>query len=304
MKRNKLHPHRKEQLRDDCVYVVTCAIQDCPCDGRYKNCGRGFFSLFLQVINGIDFATRHNIHYHVDFGNCIYRYSDKRFNTNNFWNYYFEQPIQQLEHSQSRVVINQFNEVYPLRIWHRSYIKYINKYIVENVRFRSEVEQFLQSSMRKLEGKKTLGMHVRLTDHKDEIAPVNYSLYLRALKRYAKKFDQLFIATDDQRFLEQARALYGTKIICNDVIRSENEEAVHSNTLFEDRYKLGLDVLADCYCLSKCDKQVLVSSNVSYVALLFNPDANYRLLERPKEKIRRWKTTALYLLDKWGIRKW
>lgn len=304
MKRSVPVSERKEQLIPGSIYVITCKIANCPCSGRDVHCGRGFFSLFLQAINGIDFAARYKLIYHVNFGNCIYRYSESSFKDNNFWNYYFEQPLIDLKFEKRKVLINQFNEVYPLRIWHKSYFRYINRGVIQSLRFKENVSVLINEALLKFKDKKVLGIQVRLTDHGDEITPVVLSSYIKVINRYSKKFDQVFVATDDQPFLQRLVNTYGDKILFNDVIRSTDGEAVHTSSKEQDRYKLGLDVLIDCYCLSKCDKLILVSSNISYCALLFNPEVPYLLMERTKTKIKRWKTLTVYLLDKWGIRKW
>ena len=71
----------------------------------------------------------------------------------------------------------------------------------------------------------------------------------------------------------------------------------------KDRYRLGLEVLADCYTLSACQGAILTHSNVSYGALLLNPNLPYNLLETSASQKSRQKTNFLYTLDRLGIRK-
>ncbi len=83
----------------------------------------------------------------------------------------------------------------------------------------------------------------------------------------------------------------------NQVIRSNNDEAIHTNMIHENRYQLGFDAILDCYCLSLCDKTILKHANLSYSSLLFNSSQLYIFLETQKSKLKRLKTLFLDHLD-------
>ena len=299
-KRSIVFPERAEELSKGDLYVITCGIAGCPC-GQGENCGRGFFSLFIQGVYGIDFAQRNKIPYHIDFGNIKYCYSDPGQEDANWWNYYFEQPIpKKQEHSIA--VVNRFHELYPIPIWDRSHLRRMHHH-VQHLIFQNDAEAHITAA-RGLIKPNTLGVHVRRTDHPESILPVQLEVYYKVIDNHIKRFDMLFLSTDDVRVVESFRKRYGAKVYVNDVTRSTETHAVHRNFEYTRRHQLGLEVLTDCLCLASCKKLILTFSNVSYAALLFNPEIPYILLERPRTKWRRYKTRIVYFLDKWGIRKW
>lgn len=301
-KRSIVSPERAAELAKAKLYVITCGIQGCACGQQDETCERGFFSLFIQAIYGIDFAARHDLSYHVDFGNMRYCYTDSQQQDANWWNYYFQQPVaQRPAHLPSAV--NLFHELYPIPIWERSHFRRMNRHVQKLV-FQDAVVEHIDSARKILIDRNALGVHVRRTDHPDSILPVELGDYYRAIDKLIDKHDMLFLSTDDEHVVRDFRKRYGSKVHCNDVKRSSDTRAVHRNFEHDDRWRLGLDVLTDCLCLASCNKLVLTFSNVSYAALLFNPELSYTLLEKPRTTIRRYKTLIVYFLDKWGIRKW
>ena len=158
--------------------------------------------------------------------------------------------------------------------------------------------------MLNITGQTTLGVHIRGTDHPDEVEQVSFERILRLILKGARKYKKIFVATDDHQVLARLEQELGKdRLIFQDAIRSKDHQAVHTNMSHTNRYRLGLEVLADGYALSACDKAILVHSNVSYGALLLNPELNYTLLETGSSKRKRLMTSILYFLDQWGIRK-
>ncbi|GAA0890414.1 hypothetical protein GCM10009122_00920 [Fulvivirga kasyanovii] len=303
-KRSIVAIDRQAQLKvEGAIYEVSCAIDGCPCGMPEHGCGRGFFSLFIQAIYGIEFAGRHQMPYRINFGNSSYPYSDyEKMGDNNFWNYYFQQPIP--ASGEGVTLSNKFNEVYPLRIWSRTFFRNIYGSVIQRLKYQPEVKAILDDTKKRFEGCHVLGVHFRGTDHPGEIPPVGLEKYLAEVDKRIKHVDKLFLATDEQYIVDLFSDKYGDKLIINEVVRSLNREAVHANLQISDRYQLGLDALVDCYSLSLCTSAILTHSNLSYAALFFNPELKYRLMERWQPKVKRFKTLILYYLDKWGVRKW
>lgn len=304
-KRNVLSPDRYKDLKNS-VYIVRCNVDDCPSHKDDKECLRGFFSLFIQAVNGISFANRHGIACIIDYGNYKYLYSDpNKFDKDkNFWNYYFYQPhVKGILENGQKYTINTMYETYPLRIWSLHFLKKAHLIVKEKIRFKPKVDRILSNKKHLFQEYRILGLQMRGTDHHNEVQPVKFSKYLRVLTRNKDKYDKFFIATDDFHVLKSLIKMFGEeKILYNSVKRSENNDPVHTNMDNKDRYELGLEVLTDCYCLSLCNKAILVHSNISYAALLFNPDLNYTLFETFTSKLNRYKTLLLYYLDYLGIR--
>lgn len=303
-KRSIVTPTRLATLRKDgAVYVITCGKELCTCDTGDRNCARGFFSLFLQVVYGIEFSQRVGVPYHVDFGSLDYCYTDKNFKEDNFWNYYFDQPIKKLEDKMIPIP-NREMESFPLRVWNRNHFRELNKKVIRTLLFSPEVNKLFERARAMFKNKSILGVQIRATDHKVEILPVKFEKVRKVITQHILFYDGLFVATDDNNVLQKLKSEFGDKVICNSVTRSIDNNPVHRNNSISNRYSLGVEVIIDCYCLSLCSKALLMQSNISYAAMLFNPELPYILLERTRPKIKRLKTLLLYHLNRLGIRKW
>ena len=303
-KRSLIENSRLSELTNQhTVYIITCAVEGCPCGGKDDGCGRGFFSLFIQAVYGIDFSKKVKVPYHVDYGNTRYRYTDMQKTDTNFWNHYFNQPIKKIDKN-FKPVVNRFIELYPLKIWNRQHFRSINEAVISHLEFTEDLKHHLQLAIERITGKNVLGVHIRRTDHQDEVAPVSLQKYFSIIDKHIDAYDSLFVATDDQNVLNELHSRYGQKISFNNVMRSHDNKPVHLNDAFDGRTTLGFDVFLDCYCLSRCKKVILNHSNVSYAVLLFNPELPYILMERMKSKTKRLKTLLLYHLNQSGIRKW
>ena len=303
-KRNILAETRRKLLtQPGIVYTVRCLASHCDCKQFGTECRRGFFSLWIQAVYGIYFANKLAISSYIDFGDKPYLYSDpaKYDGDLNFWNYYY---LQSSNLQEGRAVPNNYLENYPLRIWKRHHLRSIHRMVVNHLILNHSVKSYVKSLTDRIENYRTMGVHIRGTDHRSEVEGIPLEDYLKIMKKNAKKFQKFFVLTDHQGALDQMIAEFGKeRVIYQQAVRSMDEAAIHTNMEHQDRFQLGLEVLADCYALSLCQKAVLVHSNVSYAALILNPKLPYHLLESPKSRKKRLKTGILYNLDRWGIRK-
>ena len=126
-----------------------------------------------------------------------------------------------------------------------------------------------------------LGIHARGTD-KRRVG--NHSLLARIVppKKYRRLIDRylwdhpsarLFIATDQQQFLDEFDAYYPRLVIRTDSLRS-TRVGDDSNVFQQpgNGYQKGLDVLRDALLLSRCDHLFKCCSAVGEFALYFNRD--------------------------------
>lgn len=307
-KKHKVSSLRYQDLkRKDNIYIICCITRDCTCQEYYKKrCTRGFFSLYLQALYGIKFSLKHTIKYYIDFGNGQYAFSDpEKLNDEiNFWNYYFVQPLCREDILKSKyTTINLHYETYPLRIWHKRFIEELNEIAHNHIVLKKDVKALLDHKLQIFKQQKILGVHIRGTDHHTEIEPVPISKIIKIIDKKRRKFDRIFLATDDENMLNTLLNKFGSDgIIYHQVIRSSDKTAVHTEKTVQNRYQLGIEVLIDCYCLAHCTEAVLVHSNLSYTALVLNPHLPYTLMETWKSMVKRIKTNLLYTLDQWGIR--
>ena len=283
------------------TYAVQCPGVYCDCKQYGDICRRGFFSLWIEAIYGKCFAAKLNIPCYINFGDKSYLYTDSenRGIGSNFWDYYYVQDT-----PQQTSVLNEHIETYPLRIWNRSHYRRVYHGAVRHLILKPEAQSVIQALISNITRQTTLGVHIRGTDHSDEVEPVSFEKMLRLIMWEAREYKKVFVATDDQQVLTRLQKELGKdRLIFQEAVRSEDHRAVHTNITHSDRYRLGLEVLADGYALSACDKAILVHSNVSYGALLLNPELNYTLLEAGSSRRKRLMTSFLYHLDQWGIRK-
>lgn len=301
-KKNIIPPSRLKELQENVVYEIRCGTYDCGCLTPQTACRRGFFSLFIQAVNGIVFAKRFRLPYYVNFGHTNFAYSQPGNNDRNFWNYYFDQPIK--NGGNVKTLENEMIETYPLRIWDRSYIKGVADVMSKELVYQREVADKFEELKKRLGGRRIRGVHFRSTDHPGEIAPVKIEDYFSEIDRRLSRFEKIFLATDDSNIERQFAERYGDRLWSNSVTRSVNGKPLHQDEALNNKYQLGLDALMDCYTLSLCSEAILTHSNLSYSVLLFNPDLKYKLMERPSTRAKKLLTLTLYYLDKWNIRKW
>ncbi|MBF8963980.1 hypothetical protein I0P70_12045 [Pontibacter sp. FD36] len=295
LQRGELQEDKLKDISQGGIYTICCFVSDCPCERKTSPCPRGFFSLFIQAVNGIELAKRYNAPYYVDFGNHKYLYTDPTKAEQNFWNYYFEKTgVESYNLNNAKFVRNSLYEVYPFRIWSRRHFLKMYHSVVSQLKFSETLEKHFDEKRLLYESHKILGVQIRRTDHGQEVEQVGLNVFLKLIDRKLSKFDYLFVATDDNKVIDLLSQRYGSKLIYNKAVRSSNDEAVHSNLKITNRYELGQEALIDCYCLSLCKHSILIQSNISYAALLFNPKLSYTLLEkagfmqRLKRKVRFW----------------
>lgn len=295
-----VHPDRMSTFnKPGNVYVITCT-DEFVCN-HTSGCGRGFYSLFIQALQGIFLSQKMTMPYYVDFGNRQYRYSNAQVDPN-FWNDYFVQSLSKPAAANS--IVNRPHEVFPICIWARSYFKAIHDEVLSQLIWKPEVFLHLHRETEIFKQHNVLGVHIRKTDHFTETVPAAVESYLKKIDQQIKHFDKLFVATDDLHVLQLLQTRYHDKLIFHQAHRSEGSTAVHSRSDFTNRYQLGLEALLDGYSLSLCKLAILSPSNLSYGACLFNPQLSYVLVESRQAWQKRMKSLVLYYLDRWNIRKW
>lgn len=300
-KRSSVAVERLRQLKQkNARYIISCVQNEFFCehhpDGK---CTRGFFSLFLQVVYGIGFAKKYELPFFVDFSNVAYAYSGQV--KNNFWEHFFNQVTVKRTDT---LVLNQQYEVYPLRIWNRNHLRFLHQLMKEGLKFKSALQAEIDKIRSSMNKEKILGVHFRKTDHFLEVPPADESVFFHHIKRKFSTYDKIFVATDDQQLLEKLKKEFSPKIMAHDFVRSQGAISIHNNETFKDGPRLAKEALLDCISLSCCSELILSPSNLSYAALVFNPELKYTIVESRAAKRSRIKTLISYHLNKLGLRKW
>lgn len=241
----------------------------------------GFFACFFNTLSHIKFCELNNKTPVVYWGKECPYYDEQGHNGNfNAWTDYFEQ-ISSLSYMPGDVVNGQYLTSLPLKsigdLFAYSSFKagktsarneirgYINKYINVKQNIKDKINNFYNKF---INGKPTIGIHLRGTDKITECIPVPPQTLLAHANTY--KGYQYFIATDEEQLLELAKKTLKGNVIHYDSIRSKNGQPVHFCN--NNKYKAGEDILIESILLSSCNKFIHTSSNVSMAVLCFNPE--------------------------------
>lgn len=255
---------------------------------RIGSRGDGFFAEYRRLLNYLYYADQLHLIPYIEFTQD-YTYAEKHpvhGHTNPF-EYYFLQPCVTEEESReyrytltSRDCDQDFSRhLKPENGYDLSeeYVSAIADVSRKYIRPNKETEEMMQEASAFLGERKTLGVHVRLTDFKKNYyghpTCVTADRHLEAARSAVEKygFEQIFLATDDVETVELFRKEFGEKLLTyQDVIRSEGEVSVaFSHSERENHhYLLGLEVLRDMYTLSLCSGLVAGKSQVSICAYI------------------------------------
>lgn len=118
-----------------------------------------------------------------------------------------------------------------------------------------------------------IGIHYRGTDKSEEAPVVPYAAVVAAVRELLPPADagdwKLFVATDEQGFLEHMLGAFPGKVLSRQVRRSVDGNPIHKAP--GDGFQKGLDAVVDCLLLSRCARLVRTASNLGLVASYFNP---------------------------------
>lgn len=249
----------------------------------------GFFAEYRKVLNFLYYADYFHmvpvVKWTDDF---LYSEKVEVNGSKNPFEYYFEQP--------DNVTIN---EVYKSRNVFRcershlmlaeslktdydgydlseSYLNAMSRIMAKYIRLKSTVKEKILGDINKLfSSKRTLGIHVRGTDFRNNYYghPVftNGKKHLQVADEQLDKgnFEQVFLATDDLLILDEFKKRLGNNVVFyKDVKRGEGQVSVafEKNERELHHYKLGLEVLRDMWTLSTCEGLVAGRSQVSICA--------------------------------------
>lgn len=241
----------------------------------------GMFSLFDDVF---DLIKRYEVgHYkgiEVDFDDRGIYYEPNL--GKNWWSYYFE-PINLGKKNNIKKIMYPANPRYIIYFNDRDLYKeeainrkelftLIQKYFHVKPHIQKKIDAFEKENFKNYF---VISVHYRGTD-KVTIAPsVPYEKIpeevLKVIKMYGNMKYKIFVATDEQAFLNYMITMFGDLVCYNkDSLRSTNGKPVHLNKNFS-RYKCGEDAIIDCILLSKGNFLVRTSSNLSRWSTYFNP---------------------------------
>lgn len=245
----------------------------------------GMFSMcndVLDLLKGYEFKRFKGIEVNFDDTGLYYSPSFGK----NWWNYYFEpialgsQEVTKIktQGGYPRIVAWQ-NETEENR---KEAFRLIQQYIRVKPHILNKIDAFEKTYFKDCF---IVGVHYRATDKLiSEARFVAYEDITQAIKTIIKaencesKNYKIFVATDDQNFLDYMVHIFGTLVCYNpDVIRSKNNQPLH---YAPDRnpYKCGEDALVDCLLLSKTNFLLKTISSLSRWSIFFNPTLSYKTI--------------------------
>jgi hypothetical protein len=282
---------------------------------------QGFFSLVFQAVGHAYLMEKTHSVCVVYFNRHCPYWSDAGYNdSRNVWEYYFEPlsdraiqdvfdiPLETLESlscdefkqlaQNTRVTAtNRYPDVIeywsPIGIgFERTFVHgLLNKYVRIKPSLQHKLNEFCETQFlsRPILGVHYRGMEKTHGEAKDWVISRNAAdlkaFYLKEMKRYLQKHRsaRIFVATDSQNFLDEARSLFGEAILFRKAARLEKSEEVvglhFSPTAKSHGPILGEEVLLDALTLSRTDFLIHGVSNVSNAALFFNPQLRHTDIE-------------------------
>jgi len=230
----------------------------------------GMFSLFSSVLGFLDFHEEKGCAVEVDFGKKGVYYDKKK--GPNWWNYYFE-PIALGDVGKAIEITDEQQSSFANKIHSQMSRKEVHRLIENYIRIKKPIQAKIEAFiLQHFKDHFVIGIHYRGTDKISEAARVDYEAVYQEIEKAIdeKKEFKLFVATDEQPFLDAISLRYPGKVISIEAIRSSSSKAVHASR--KNGYQKGEEALIDCILLSKTNLLIRTSSNLSACSAFFNPD--------------------------------
>lgn len=245
----------------------------------------GLFSEVAAVIGALDHVEQwRGIHagLRVDFGRDGLYYETAA--GDNWWEYYFE-PIDLGSRVEAamRTVAPALHDAFAYRVEQAMPRATAAALVERHVRVRPFLRDAVDRFWREQIGSETvIGVHYRGTDKSEDAAVVPYhavSAAIRSRQRAeAPARGVIFVATDDQGFLEHARTDFPGQVRALDMRRADDGRPLHKSP--GGGFARGRDAVMDCLLLARCRWLIRTPSNLSLCATFFNPDLPVTLVDR------------------------
>jgi len=270
----------------------------------------GFFAAFQNTLGALSFAEQYDsIGVFVNYTTSLYKEPILGSNWFSYFfepmiwtrkahqnlHYYIEQKdfvIQPLTNVFSSILKGKDHRTYPvtygLDIWEVN--RLISKYIKINKKVSEKVQKFKKIYMSRQDF--LLGVHYRGADALIQFDdPQKYlSIVLEEIEHVLLKYTKgrkvmfkIFVASDDERFVQQMISIYGHRVIYQENIpRGQNEDTINVHNDFQfSGYLEGESALIDCLLLAECNYIIKTSSALSATSIGFNPNLNFSFVSFP-----------------------
>lgn len=244
----------------------------------------GFFSAFIQILHELAWCKHDETPYVLWDSRSLY-YNPQGFNEkHNVWEYYFEpaSEVPSTTHDNTDLYADRYINFDFSQTARDFAHKIIKKHVKIRPTVQDKIDHFYQQQMAH---KKTIGIHLRGTDKKIEMAPTPTQIIVAEALKHADENTQFLVASDEQQLVDLASKLLAPhRVISYDCYRSKNNHPLHLTAATAKQEEkpaasqLGEDILVEVLLLSQCDIFIHTSSNVAAGVLYFNPDLKHVLL--------------------------
>jgi hypothetical protein len=245
---------------------------------RVHKSGGGLFSNVLYVLNHIKIAKKLKLIPVVDMENfyTLYNENNKIDGTNNSWLYYFKQisnfSLNEVYNS-SKIAFSNPQIKVPRNFEASSNFKNLfKKNIIIKKKFVDNIKKFQRNNFFH---HKTIGVHLRGTDMRitpNHPLPPTVEQIFKILDKllYEKKFNKIFLVTDQKSYLDQFIKKYKKLLCYTDCFRSNKNKIFDLNIRKNHRYKLGKESLEQMLLLSKLEYLITSKSNLSRCSVMLS----------------------------------
>jgi hypothetical protein len=211
-------------------------------------------------------------------------YFDPQFG-NNWWTYYFapislgtaERATQRIIGEEEQIHFARRTEAGMSRARGR---RLIDRYVNVSPKILSKVDSFVESEFR---GDFAIGVHYRGTDKYQEAPRVSYESVRASIENAIDELGTdrfvIFLATDEQPFLDYLLYQFGDRVRYLETVRSTDGTPIDVRQ--GQNFKKGQDAVLDCLLLSRCNLLIRTASNLSLISAMINPNITEVLLNRP-----------------------
>lgn len=242
-----------------------------------KDKSAGLYAMIFQVMGAIQLCRRLSYNLIIDFDKGFYH--DPGLHSN-WWMNYFENNEYSYASKKGRlIIIDELNIKDQFTFYGRDIHPLVAHDLISTIKIKSLIRKKLEYYyLTKFKNRLVIGVHYRGTDKVQgawvESVRVPYEYICQYVDKYPLE-SRIFIATDEEPFLEYMIGRYNDRILYYDSIRSRDGMPIHIPLISKSNaYKAGEDAIIDSLLLSKCSYLIRTDSNLSLGSTYYNPKLN------------------------------
>lgn len=240
--------------------------------------GRDVSGLFSEVAAVLGFLDHYDRWRHlyagvkVNFDDGLYY--EPAFGPN-WWEYYFE-PVEigGGRGARSRVVNPHYHDLCANRVEREmpraTAAKLVEQYIAVRPPVRARIDGYVSEHWGNAF---VIGVHYRGTDKAEDAPRVPYqrieSIVRDSMTLAGRDRCRIFLATDEQAFIDYMRQRFGDQLLYREMFRSVDGRPIDVVNP-DSNHQKGLDAVVDCLLLSKTHSLIRTASNLSLCSTFFN----------------------------------